>query len=124
MLYLAIAVVIMFHMNWRLAAVVLCFVPVPAILAAWAGPEQNRRERELLERWARIYSRFNEVLSGLVTVRSYSMEDAEKRQNWMLLSPDEVALSLALLCGAAVCASYWPARQAGRVDVLAALREE
>jgi putative ABC transport system permease protein len=41
-----------------------------------------------------------------------------------VLSPDEVAVSLALLCGAAVCASYWPARQAGRVDVLAALRDE
>ena len=41
-----------------------------------------------------------------------------------VLSPDEVALSLALLCGAAICASYWPARQAGHVDVLAALRDE
>ncbi len=41
-----------------------------------------------------------------------------------LLSPGDVALSLALLCGAALCASYWPARQANRVDVLAALHYE
>src|SRR5690606_29940631 len=29
---------------------------------------------------AKIYSRFNEVLSGIVTVRSFSMEDAEKKR--------------------------------------------
>ena len=41
-----------------------------------------------------------------------------------VLDPDEVALSLTLLCAAALCASYWPARQAGGEDMLAALREE
>lgn len=41
-------------------------------------PEQTDRERSLLERWARIYSRFNEVLSGIITVRSFAMEDTEK----------------------------------------------
>ena len=41
-----------------------------------------------------------------------------------VLNLDELALSLALLRTAALCASSWPARQAGRVDVLAALREE
>ncbi|WP_253075368.1 ABC transporter transmembrane domain-containing protein [Bradyrhizobium sp. 157] len=44
----------------------------------YAGPEQTRRERALLDRWAHIYSRFNEVLSGIVVVRSFAMEDAEK----------------------------------------------
>jgi len=39
-----------------------------AAIAAFAGPEQNRRERTLLDRWSKIYSRFNEVLSGMVTV--------------------------------------------------------
>jgi ATP-binding cassette, subfamily B, bacterial len=32
----------------------------------------------LLDRWAHIYSRFNEVLSGIVMVRSFAMEDNEK----------------------------------------------
>jgi ATP-binding cassette, subfamily B, bacterial len=79
-LYLGISLIIMLRLNWKLALLVLCFVPVPAILAAWAGPEQNRRERALLDQWSKIYSRFNEVLSGIVTVRSFSMEDVEKKR--------------------------------------------
>jgi ATP-binding cassette subfamily B protein len=77
-LYLAISIAVMFRLNWQLAVIVICFVPVPAIIAAMSGPEQTRRERSLLDQWSKIYSRFNEVLSGIVTVRSFSMEDAEK----------------------------------------------
>jgi ATP-binding cassette, subfamily B, bacterial len=33
-----------------------------------------------LQSWAKIYSRFNEVLSGILTVRSFSMEEVEKRR--------------------------------------------
>jgi ATP-binding cassette, subfamily B, bacterial len=80
LLYLAISVVVMLRLNWQLAIIVMCFLPVPAIIAALAGPEQSRRERTLLDRWSRIYSRFNEVLSGIVTVRSFSMEDVEKQR--------------------------------------------
>jgi ATP-binding cassette subfamily B protein len=78
--YLCFSVVVMLRLNWRLAIIVMCFLPLPAMIAAWAGPEQTRRERTLLDRWSKIYSRFNEVLSGIVTVRSFSMEDAEKRR--------------------------------------------
>ncbi|WP_409410754.1 ABC transporter transmembrane domain-containing protein [Bradyrhizobium sp. sBnM-33] len=62
----------------RLALIVLMFAPIPALIAMYAGPEQTRRERALLDRWAHIYFRFNEVLSGIVVVRSFAMEDAEK----------------------------------------------
>ncbi|MGN6554135.1 MAG: ABC transporter ATP-binding protein [Verrucomicrobiota bacterium] len=79
-LYLVISVVVMFKLNWKLAVIVLCFVPLPAVIAALAGPEQTRRERNLLDKWSKIYSRFNEVLSGIVTVRSFSMEDSEKKR--------------------------------------------
>ncbi|HEY9012579.1 MAG TPA: ABC transporter ATP-binding protein [Devosia sp.] len=79
-LFLAIAVWIMIGLDWRLAAVVLVFVPLPAIIAFIAAPEQTTRERTLLDRWAHIYSRFNEVLSGIVTVRSFAMEDREKQR--------------------------------------------
>src|ERR1051325_120697 len=79
-LYLVISVFVMFKLDWRLALMVLYFAPLPALIATVAGPEQNRRERTLLDRWAKIYSRFNEVLSGIVTVRSFSMEDAEKKR--------------------------------------------
>jgi ATP-binding cassette, subfamily B, bacterial len=78
-LYLAISIVVMFRLNWKLAVIVVCFVPLPAVIAALAGPEQTRRERNLLDQWSKIYSRFNEVLSGIVTVRSFSMEDTEKK---------------------------------------------
>lgn len=76
--FLIIAAGIMLDLEWRLALVVLAFAPVPALIAARAAPEQTQRERSLLDLWARIYSRFNEVLSGIVTVRSFDMEDMEK----------------------------------------------
>jgi ATP-binding cassette, subfamily B, bacterial len=78
--YLVISVVVMLQLDWRLALIVIGFAPVPAIIAALAAPEQSDRERVLLDNWARIYSRFNEVLSGIVTVRSFVMEDMEKQR--------------------------------------------
>ena len=78
--YLVISVVVMLQIDWRLGLVVLAFAPVPAVIAALAAPEQASRERTLFDRWAKIYSRFNEVLSGIVTVRSFVMEDMEKQR--------------------------------------------
>jgi ATP-binding cassette, subfamily B, bacterial len=80
LVYLAIAIVVMLQLDWRMTLLVLAFTPLPAIIAALAAPQQTARERNLLERWARIYARFNEVLSGIVTVRSFAMEEAEKRR--------------------------------------------
>lgn len=79
-LYLGISIFVMLKLDWRLALMVLAFAPVPAIIAAFAAPEQVERERELLDWWSKIYSRFNEVLSGIVTVRSFSMEEIEKQR--------------------------------------------
>ena len=79
-LYLGISLFIMLHLNWKLALLVACFLPLPGIIATFAGPERARRERSLMHRWSAIYSRFGEVLSGMVTVRSFSMEDAEKKR--------------------------------------------
>jgi ATP-binding cassette subfamily B protein len=77
-IFLSIAILIMLRLEWRLAAVVLVFAPMPALIAMAAASEQTHRERSLLDRWAHIYSRFNEVLSGILMVRSFAMEDAEK----------------------------------------------
>jgi len=77
-MFLIIAASIMIRLDWRLAILVIAFAPLPALIAARAAPEQTTRERTLLDRWARIYSRFNEVLSGILIVRSFAMEDAEK----------------------------------------------
>jgi ATP-binding cassette subfamily B protein len=80
LLYLMISVVVMMNLDWRLALLVLAFAPLPAVIAAFAAPEQVQRERTLLDQWSKIYSRFNEVLSGIVTVRSFSMEEIEKQR--------------------------------------------
>ncbi len=80
LVYLVLSVCVMLRLDWRLALLVLAFAPVPAIVARLAAPMQTRRERALLERWVHIYSRFNEVLAGIVTVKSFTMEEAEKRR--------------------------------------------
>jgi ATP-binding cassette subfamily B protein len=79
-LYLGISIFVMVRLEWKLALLVLTFAPLPALIAAIAAPEQTRRERLLMNQWSKIYSRFNEVLSGIVTVRSFAMEDMEKKR--------------------------------------------
>jgi len=78
--YLIIALFIILRMDWRMAVLLAVFAPLPALIATWSAPEQARREKTLLDRWSKIYSRFNEVLSGIVTVRSFTMEDMEKQR--------------------------------------------
>ncbi|HEX6649922.1 MAG TPA: ABC transporter ATP-binding protein [Pyrinomonadaceae bacterium] len=78
--YLVIMVVVMFSLEWRLALIVLLFAPLQPLITAWAAPEQIARERNLLDRWVRIYSRFNEVLAGITTVRSFAREQYEKER--------------------------------------------
>jgi ATP-binding cassette, subfamily B, bacterial len=77
--YLVLAALVLFSLDWRLALLALAFAPLPALIALRVGREQAERERGLLDRWARIYSRWGEVLSGIVTVRSFAMEDDERR---------------------------------------------
>lgn len=78
--YLVLSAIVMLKLDWRLALVVLAFAPLPGIIAAIAAPHQTRREQALLGRWVAIYSRFNEVLSGILTVKSFAMEEAEKQR--------------------------------------------
>src|SRR5579884_263441 len=80
LVYLALSFGVMVKLDWRLSWVVLAFTPLPALIGAWAAEKQTLRERSLLDRWAKIYSRFNEVLSGILTVKSFAMEDEEKRR--------------------------------------------
>jgi ATP-binding cassette subfamily B protein len=78
--YLAIALVLMLQLSPRLAVLALVFAPLPGVIARTATPEQIERERDLLDRWTRIYGRFNEVLSGIVIVKSFATEDREKQR--------------------------------------------
>lgn len=78
--YLVVSLGIMFSLNATLSFIVLFFAPLPAIIGMWAADEQTRRERALTDRWTRIFSRFNEVLSGILTVKSFAAEEAEKKR--------------------------------------------
>jgi ATP-binding cassette, subfamily B, bacterial len=80
LLYLVLSVAAMLRMEWHLAIAVIVFAPVPALIGAWAAPEQMVRERRLVERWNSIYGRFNEVLAGMMTVKGFAMEEEEKRR--------------------------------------------
>lgn len=102
LIFLVLAIAIMLRLEWRLALLVLVFAPLPAVIAAFAGPEQMRRECTLLDRWAKIYSRFNEVLSGIIIVRSFAMEDAEKSR----FLGDVAAANKVVIRGVAVDAGY------------------
>jgi ATP-binding cassette subfamily B protein len=79
-LYLVLSLIAMLRLDWRLACVVLVFTPIPGLIGARAAPEQITRERRLVERWSSIYGRLNEVLAGMMTVKGFGMEDAEKRR--------------------------------------------
>ena len=78
--YLVIALAMMFRLSARLGMVAILFAPLPVLIAKLAAPEQLQRERNLLEHWTKIYARFNEVLSGIITVKSFAMEDREKQR--------------------------------------------
>jgi ATP-binding cassette subfamily B protein len=78
--YLLISIAVMLKLEWRLALLVLVFAPMPVLIAQWAGPRQTSRERNLMDRWVKIYQRFNEVLSGIITVKSFAMEEREKQR--------------------------------------------
>jgi ATP-binding cassette subfamily B protein len=78
--YLAISLMAMWRMDWRLAVVVIAFTPLPALIGARAAREQTERERRLMDHWTKLYSRLNEVLAGIRTVKLFAMEDAEQRR--------------------------------------------
>ena len=77
LVYLSLSVVAMWRMEWRLALVVLLFAPLPALVGALASREQTAREQWLMNHWTRLYSRLNEVLAGIRTVKLFAMERAE-----------------------------------------------
>ncbi|HEX3008520.1 MAG TPA: ABC transporter ATP-binding protein [Bacteroidales bacterium] len=77
-LFLVLALIVMFRLDWRMTILVLVFAPIPTIIALRVSPQQVKRERFLMNQWAKIYTRFNEVLSSIITVRSFAMEDHEK----------------------------------------------
>jgi ATP-binding cassette subfamily B protein len=78
LVYLCVSIVVMFRVDTRLAALVLVFAPLPALIGAFAAREQTQREHGLMQRWTSLFSRFNEVLGGILVVKSFVMEEREK----------------------------------------------
>ncbi|HTY95250.1 MAG TPA: ABC transporter ATP-binding protein [Steroidobacteraceae bacterium] len=85
-IYLAISLVSMYYLDWRLFLLALAFAPLPTILGTWAAIEQQEREQKLLSAWTRIFARFNEALAGITLVKSFSKEAAEGR--WFVENVD------------------------------------
>jgi ATP-binding cassette, subfamily B, bacterial len=76
--YFVLAAVAMFRLDWRLTFAVLIVLPLPALIGIWAAREQTERERKLADRWSRLYSRFAEVMTGIVTVKACGAERREQ----------------------------------------------
>jgi ATP-binding cassette subfamily B protein len=72
--------VLMLRLEWHLGLVLTALLPLPALVSVLTSPRQVSRDRRLLDRWTRIYARFNEVLGGILTVKSFAMEHAEKKR--------------------------------------------
>ncbi|HXU63541.1 MAG TPA: ABC transporter ATP-binding protein, partial [Polyangia bacterium] len=79
-IYIVLAAVMMMRLQMTLTLLTLALLPVPALVGIWAAPTQTRRDQALLDRWRKIYARFNEVLGGIATVKSFAMEQEEKRR--------------------------------------------
>jgi ATP-binding cassette subfamily B protein len=80
LIYLSVSLCVMIRLEWRLSLAVMLFAPLPALLGARAAKEQMAREQSLMERWTRLFARLNEVLSGMIVVKSFVMEEREKRR--------------------------------------------
>ncbi|MBI5643429.1 MAG: ABC transporter ATP-binding protein [Deltaproteobacteria bacterium] len=80
LVYLIISLAVMFRLDARLSLIVLFFAPLPALIGLYAADEQTQRDKMLLEQWTRIFSRFNEVLTGIITVKSFAAEEHEKQR--------------------------------------------
>jgi ATP-binding cassette subfamily B protein len=79
-IYIVLAAIMMLRLQMTLTLLTLALLPVPALVGIWAAPTQTRRDQSLLDRWRKIYARFNEVLGGIATVKSFAMEQEEKRR--------------------------------------------
>ncbi|MFL5306162.1 MAG: ABC transporter ATP-binding protein [Polyangia bacterium] len=80
LIYIAIAAVMMLQLDRTLTLLTVALLPLPALIGVWAAPTQTARDQALLDRWRKIYGRFNEVLGGIATVKSFAMEQEEKRR--------------------------------------------
>jgi ATP-binding cassette subfamily B protein len=80
LLYIALAAWGMARLDGAITAAVLCLLPVPAIVAAFASRQQRRREKMHNQFWKRLWSGYTERMHGMATVRAFARERDEERQ--------------------------------------------
>ncbi|APR80477.1 ABC transporter, ATP-binding protein, MsbA family protein [Minicystis rosea] len=78
--YILVALAIMFRLSPLLALTALVFVVPPLFFGRKTTSELVARERAGLERWCSIYNRMQEVLAGIKTVKVFAQESAEHRR--------------------------------------------
>jgi ATP-binding cassette subfamily B protein len=78
--YIALAAWGMARLDGAITVAVLCLLPVPAIVAAFAARQQRRRERMQHAFWKRLWSGYTERLHGMGTVRAFAREHDEERR--------------------------------------------
>ena len=91
LVYVSVAAWGMHRLDPSIMAAVLCLVPIPAIVAAFAARHQRRRDRGHHRFWTRLWSSYSEVLYGMSTVRAFARERAEetrllRRMRWAFKS--------------------------------------
>jgi ATP-binding cassette subfamily B protein len=80
LVYLVLSATMMARLNGPLTLGVLVLMTAPALLGARVARTQTSRDQAILDRWQKIYGRFNEVLGGIDTVKSFAMEHEEKQR--------------------------------------------
>ena len=80
LLYIVLAAWGMARLDGAITTAVLCLLPVPAVVAAFASRQQRRRERMQSRFWKRLWSGYTERMHGMATVRAFARERDEARQ--------------------------------------------
>ena len=78
--YVAMAAWGMSRLDGAITAMVLCLVPVPAAVAAFAARRQTRRDRMHHAFWTRLWAGYVEILHGMATVRAFANEHMEEKK--------------------------------------------
>lgn len=118
--YLGLSLVFMLRLSPALALVAVVFVLPPLVSGRRDMQGLVELERAILDRWCRIYDRFQQVLAGMKTVKSFARE-RDEQERFVLAVRDtqaevmkSVRLQTKLGAGRGICV------QLGRVAVLSA----
>jgi len=76
-LALALTSVVLFRMNWQLAALLLIPAPFIAALTRWFLPRARARFRRVWHRISRMYAALNSSLAGMRVIKAFAQEERE-----------------------------------------------